>query len=232
MQPEPSTETRALIARWSAYCLPGGEEAARTVLGVRTTQQGQIRSAPGARWISFAADEFIDARSSNFCWNARMSTGPLSFLHVTDAYEQGHGRLELKAGILPLKKASGPDFDKGELQRYLASVVFCPAILLNHPSLEFTAVGPQTLRLRDTHDPHGSTVDFVLSGDGYPVACVAERPRMANKQTILTPWSAKPNDFREYEGMRIPTRLEVFWNLPEASFAYFRGEIKSLTVLR
>lgn len=182
--------------------------------------------------MSFTAEEFIDARVSSFRWKARMIASPLSFIHVTDAYEQGHGRLEFKAGVLPLKKSTGPDFDNGELQRYLASIVFCPAILLNHASLQCEAIGSRTLRLSDTQGPMGSAVDLELAEDGCPVACRADRPRMAGKQNVLTPWSAIPSDFHEHEGMRIPTRLEVFWHLPEAAFAYFRSEMTSVNVLR
>jgi hypothetical protein len=58
-----------------AFCLPGGEAAARLIRGVRTTQQGQFRMAPGARWASFTAKEFIDSGRSAFRWEARIGAG-------------------------------------------------------------------------------------------------------------------------------------------------------------
>jgi hypothetical protein len=36
----------------------------------------------------------------------------------------------------------------------------------------------------------------------------------------------------EWEGLRVPSRNEVTWHLPERPFVYYRGEITSLVVQR
>ena len=141
--------------------------------------------SPEARWIPFGAEEFIDATRSNFRWEARLDPGKIGSPTVIDAYEDGHGRLQVKlGGIVPVKKITGQDADKGEIQRYLASVVFCPPMLLNHPTLEWSAVGASTLRLRDCQDSTGATVDLHLSEEGAPLVCRANRPRMVGKQAV------------------------------------------------
>lgn len=96
-----------------------------------------MRMSPEARWIAFTAEQTIEARRSSFRWQARLSSGRLTPVTVTDAYEDGHGYLTVKAaGLIPLKKITGADADKGEMQRYLASAMFCPPALLNHPALD------------------------------------------------------------------------------------------------
>jgi hypothetical protein len=45
---------------------PGGENAARLIRRVRLTEKGEMRQSPDARWVSFTADETIDARQSGF----------------------------------------------------------------------------------------------------------------------------------------------------------------------
>lgn len=42
--------------------------------------------------------------------------------------------------LIPLADASGPDFDKGELQRYLAELAWCPYAVLNNNDLVFEPV--------------------------------------------------------------------------------------------
>jgi hypothetical protein len=230
---EPSSETRALLDRLSAFCLPGGEEAARTVRAVRSTQRGEIRSSPEARWMPFTAEEEIDAARSRFRWDARFARGKLGWIAVTDAYAEGHGWLAVKlGGLIPVKKVTGPDADKGELQRYLASILSCPAALLNHRWLEWTAAGPGALRVRDREDPAGATVDIETGPEGRPLACRADRPRLVGKDAVLTPWSAIPHEFRECEGLRIAQRMEVLWQLPDGPFPYFRSETTELKLLR
>jgi len=229
---EPSGETPTLLARLRGFCFPSGEESARRVRAVRTRQRGEIRSSPKGKWIPFSAEETIEARQSGFCWEARYQGGAMGWVTVTDAYEGGHGRLALKlGGMIPVRKAQGPEFDKGELQRYLASVMICPPILLNHPSLEWTVTGPQTLRVRDLDDPTDATVSIELNKDGRPLGCRAVRPMAVGKQTVETPWSGTCLEFREWEGFRAASRIEVFWEPPEGLFSYFRGEITSYVVL-
>lgn len=105
-------------------------------------------------------------------------------------------------------------------------------MLLNHPTLEWNVVGPSTLRFHDREAPTASTVDLDVSDDGCPLACHAPRPGLVGKQTILTPWSEIGSEFREYDGLRVATHLEVAWHLPEGPFTYFRGKLTSFTAVR
>lgn len=228
-----SDQTESLLARFRQFCFPDGEGAARAMTGVRVTEQGEMRMSPEARWIPFTAEQTIEARRSSFRWEARLSSGRLTPVTVSDAYENGHGYLTVKAaGLIPLKKITGADADRGELQRYLASIPFCPPALLNHPSLEWNAVGSLSLRVRDRNDPTGATVDLEITPEGRPVTCRAERPRLIGKQSVLTPWCGSYLEFREWEGLRVASRLEVSWQLPEGPFTYFRSELTSVAVLR
>jgi hypothetical protein len=228
-----SSQTLALLARLRAFCFPGGEDAARRIRAVRTTEKGEMRMSPKARWIPFTAEQFVDATCSSFRWDARLDPGKITSPVVTDAYEEGHGRLVIKiGGVLPVEKITGPHADRGELQRYLSSIAFCPPILLNHSSLDCNAVGPLTLRVRDREDPTGTTVDIDIGEEGCPLACRADRPRVVGKRAVLTPWSGASREFQECEGLRVAHELEASWLLPEGPFIYFRGEITSFVAVR
>jgi hypothetical protein len=230
---EPSEEAQTLLSRLRAFCFPGGEDSARLVCAIRTTERGEMRPSPSARWIPFSAEQVIDARRSSFRWEARYRGGRMGLVAVADAYEEGRGRLVVKlGGVIPIQKVLGPEVDRGELQRYLASIVLCPSIVLNHGSLEWTAVGPLTLRVRDREDPTGATVDVEMSAEGRPLVCRADRPRVVGKQTILTPWSGIGSEFRDWEGLCVASRVEASWHLPDGPFTYYRGEVTSFVLLR
>lgn len=225
--------TPDLLERLRTFFFPGGERAANTIQAIRTAQKGEMRMSPGARWIPFTAKEFMDATCSRFRWEARLDPGKVTAPTVIDAYERGHGVVQIKlGGVLPVKKITGPDADRGELQRYLGSMMFCPPMLLNHTGLEWTHAGPLRLRVRDRNDPTGATVYFDLSEDGQPLACHAVRPRLVGKDAVMTPWSGKGSQFREYEGLRVATHLEVSWQLPEGEFAYFREDLIEFMAVR
>jgi hypothetical protein len=222
----------APLARLTAYCLPGGTDAARGMRGIRTTQRGEIRSGPDARWNPFTAEEFVDATDSAFCWDAHMGEGRFTSVRVVDAYDHGHGRLVLKKGPIQLKKFVGPDVDKGELQRYLAYVGYCPAMIVHNPWLEFTTTGPLRLRVHDRRDVTGAFVDIDIDQAGRPLSTRAIRPMVVGKQVIPTPWAASGSETWEREGLRLWRRMEASWGPPDASFAYVRIELTSFEIVR
>jgi hypothetical protein len=228
---EASAETQLLLGRLRDFGMPGGIDAARQIHAVRVLEKGEMRSAPKAPWMPFTSETTMDARGSNFRWDAKMGSGSLRMVTVTDAYENGQGRLVAKVGgVVPVANLKGPEFDKGELQRYLASIVFCPPVLLHHPTLAWQAVGRRTLRVRDTADKTGATIDLELGEDGASFAISAERPRAVGKRTVLTPWYGFCNHPKEWYGLVIPACVEVAWQLPEGKFTYYRSEITSLEV--
>jgi uncharacterized protein DUF6920 len=237
---QPPDSAEKLLSSLHAFCFPDGEGAARQICAVKVAEKGEMRASPEARWIPFSAEQTIDATESHFLWTAHLHTAGIVPLTVTDAYEHGHGRLLAKVGPLITKESEGPVTSKGEIQRYLASLVYCPAMLLNHPSLEWTTAGPLTLRVHDRKGPTDASVEFELTESGKPVACTANRPRLAGKRMVMTPWMGVFNDFREHEGMRVPQRIEVSWlvspawlaNYHEGWFAYYRSEITSLAIIR
>jgi hypothetical protein len=230
--PATNAETQALLARLRTFCFPSGEDGVRKIDSIKTTQRGELRTAPGARWMPFTAEETYETRRSCFRWDARLGVGKLGWVGVTDAYEEGHGRLVIKlGGLVPMKKIAGPEMDEGELQRYLGSVVTCAPAIVNHASLEWTAIASETLRVRDLKDPTNATMDLDIGEDGRPLRCRADRPRMVGKQSVLTPWFGTCNEFREREGFNSANHVEAGWHLHDGPFVYFRSEVTSFTVL-
>jgi uncharacterized protein DUF6544 len=228
-----TAETQALLAQLRTFCFPGGEQAARQMRFIKTTQRGELRAAPGARWMPFTAGEVFETTRSSFRWDARLGGGRLGWIGVTDAYEGGHGRLVIKlGGIVPVKKIVGPDVDTGELQRYLSLLMAYSPAILNHASLEWKAPAARALRVRDVNDPTNATVELHFGPDGRPLSCHADRPRLVGKQSIPTPWCGTCVEFREWEGVNVASRVDATWHLADGPFTYYRSEITSFTVLR
>ena len=200
--------------------------------GVKLMLRGEIRSTPTARWMPFTAEQTIEATRSAFRWEAHLRAGPFHALAlaVTDGYESGQGWMMVRAGgVLRLARNEGPDVDEGELQRYLAEIVACPPALALNPSLEWTEIGPSTLRVRDRAADAGVLVDVEIGSDGRPLSCRADRPRAVGKRAVVTPWSRTFAEPREWEGLRVPTRLEAAWHAEDGVFTYVREETTSLT---
>lgn len=83
--------------------------------------------------------------------------------------------------IIPIVNASGPDFDKGELQRYLAELAWCPYAVLNNKDLVFEPVDGYAFSFREK---------FVLCAVKKTVATLQNRTSYTNLAIHLALLSA------------------------------------------
>ena len=166
-----------------------------------------------------------------FHWDARVRMAPLLSVAVTDAFEDGHGRLEVRFLRLRLAHSAGPDVEEGELMRFLAELPWCPFAMSN-PALQWSARDERSLRVAAQVGATSAAIDMQVDDIGRVVRIQAEgRPRLVGKQTVRTAWHGEFSDYREMGGFRLPARAEVAWDLPEGPFVYWRGEIIEAAVV-
>ncbi|PRP98503.1 hypothetical protein ENSA5_29730 [Enhygromyxa salina] len=188
-------------------------------------QEGTMRLQPNASWRPFTAEQWTSAREVAFCWHARVKMAPFVTMVIDDAFEGGHGRLDVKLwGRLPVAHDDGPELDRGEAMRYLAELPWNPAALLTNPELRF-AEGPEGSVRVWTGDPR-TYVDAHLDEAGDIVRTYSETRSMGDAGPA--PWEGRFSDYADLGGLRVPCRGEVSWLLPEGRFEYWRGEITSL----
>ena len=220
----------SLLERLKAFLFPAGDAAARAVPGIRTIQCGELRSSAKSAWKPFSAEEIVDATRSMFVWEATMGGG-LTAVQITDAYEDGHGRLIVRKGPVTLARMLGPHVDQGELQRYLGYIPYCPSMIVNNPFLDFTALGLNTLRIYDRSDPSQTWVELEIADDGGPLMVRATRPMVVGRRVVPTEWSATGRDWHEWNGIRMCGHLEAAWHPPDGQFTYVRIDVLSQAVI-
>ena len=216
-----------LVRRYVARALPGSVDIPDHV---RVTQAGVMRQSPRGRWLRFTADETLAVETVAFVWQARFSMGPLLTLSIVDRYADGDGRLEGRLwGRVPVLRSAGPATAEGQALRYLAELFWVPHALLANDGLEWDAVDERTVDVSTRVGSKRVTVRLGFDDSGDIVsAFTAARPRLVGKRAIATPWIGEVSEYAELGGVRIPTRAEVRWELPEGPFPYWRGTITSL----
>ena len=68
---------------------------------------------------------------------------------------------------------------------------------------------------------------LVFDQAGEIAQTVAERPRV-EAGNALTMWIGDDRDYEAFDGVRVPTRGEVRWELPEGPFTNWRGTTTSV----
>jgi hypothetical protein len=214
----------ALVRRYAERVLPGDSRSGRTV---RVEQTGEMILKPGARPRRFTATEEFATDRVAFSWRARFPMlGPLA-LRVTDSYDGHEGSLEVRALGLPVQRTRGPELARGEAFRYLAEIAWVPHAILANPELEWRELDERTAEVATRVGGERIAVRLLLNEAGEIAQTVAERPRVEAANAI-TPWIGVYGDYQELGGVRVPTRGEVRWELPDGPFTYWRGTITSL----
>jgi hypothetical protein len=196
----------ARIAAYRRRCVPDPPPAPH---GTLLEQRGRMRLAPDRRWLPFTAEQSVASDRTAFVWRARMTMAPLVRAVVEDAYEAGRGRLDAKVwGVLSVAHARGPEVDRGEAQRYLAELVWCPLALTANAELRYGQETDDSVRVWVNDEQ--TWVDLLFDGSGDIVGA---------RTTTRA---------RDGDGIRAPSRGEVWWETPEGRFVYWQGEVRSL----
>jgi hypothetical protein len=188
---------------------------------VRFSELGEMQLRPG-RWSPFLAEQEMHADRLEFAWHANFRTAPLVSLRVRDWYRAGAAGLDVRLWGIPLVRASGEDVARGEAMRYLAELVWVPQAFVSNRALEWREVDESSVDVATRVGRVRVAVTLRFDEAGDIAAMSAERPRRVGKQVIDTPWSGAFGNYRELDGVRLPTTGEVAWLLPDGLFTYFR----------
>ena len=124
--------------------------------------------------------------------------------------------------------ASGPEIDQGSTLRWLAESVWFPYALAGD-AVEWAAIDAHSARASLRTDGLPVQAIFDVDADGRIVGLHAERYRdVGGGRSALTPWSGRYSNYVEYGGFRVPSSVEVAWDLETGPFCYARFVITAL----
>lgn len=210
-----------LIERYLQRNLP---TASRCAGGTLFHQTGTIRLGSDRPWMPFTAEQTMDASTVEFVWHARFRMAPLLTGVVEDAFEDGEGRLDAKIwGVIPVAHARGLDVDRGEAQRYLAELAWCPMALVRNEELHFEAVDDRTVKVWAFDE---STYVDLLFDEHDDIVGARTTTRVRDDRAV--PWEGRFWGYREFGPVRAPAHAEVWWDEPDGRLVYWNGEVTDL----
>ncbi len=204
-------------------------EGAPRIRSAHLTQRGHMRPALGMPWLPMTAEQWFTAAPPGFVWRARARLAPLLWVAARDKYAHGAGEMLIKPlSLFTLARAGGPATDSGALLRYMAEMAWFPTALLPRPGLRWEPVDDHSARLIVADS--GQTLDLLYHFDAAGDLERVEGLRYlgSGPAAKLEKWQGSHSDWREFQGLRIPTRAEVRWTLAAGDFVYFRAQIETL----
>jgi hypothetical protein len=225
-----------LDARWDTLPVPIQRHltyaittAAPSVRIARLRHAGTFRTGPEQRWSPIAGEQYFSACVPGFVWFASMRVAPMVWIQARDRLVNGRGNMLIKLlSAFTIADASGPEIDQGAALRWLAESVWFPyAFAADTVSWEAIDARSARASLRTAGSPVQAI--FEVDQDGRIVQLHAERFRdLGGGRSVLTPWSGRYSDYAEFGGFRVPSSVEVTWDLTDGPFSYARFNLTAL----
>jgi hypothetical protein len=215
----------APVSRYLRWALP----TEKHIQEVRIRQVGTLRTdVHSDRWMLFEAEHIVVPPATGFVWNARVRVAPLLHVRVRDALVEGggSGQVSLLSAFTVGAAADTPEMNSGSLHRYLAEAVWYPTALLPSSKLKWTEIDA-TSALATLSD-HNMSVSlefrFAETGEITGIYTPARWGTFAGGYRQV-PWEGHFRDYRERDGVFVPTEGDVGWYIDNKWQAVWKGGI-------
>lgn len=217
------------VRRYLDAAIDEGRPRVRTV---RLRQRGGFRlGGASSPWRPLEATQHVTVRPPGFVWDARVDAFPLVPVRVVDSFVGGSGGLRASLlGLVDVADADpGTELDEGELLRYLAESVWFPTALLPGEGVAWEPIDDRSARATVSHRGTTASAVFRFDEEGMVARVSADRPReLPDGSFERTPWTGRFRNYRDRDGLRVPTEADVAWSLPAGDLTYWRAGVTDL----
>jgi hypothetical protein len=196
----------------------------------RVTQKARMKLKPEQQtWKEAHATQYTRLDAPGFIWTVKMDMLPMIRILGRDKYLDGQGEMRITLfGLFPIVQARGPKLDEGTLQRYLGELVWFPSLALS-PLIRWEALDAHSARATMRYRGVEGSGTFHFNENSDFARFEALRYRGDDAKAERQPWILTVKDYATFEGVRVPSRMEATWRLPEGDWTWLVLEISELT---
>ncbi|MCX9073426.1 MAG: hypothetical protein OIN88_02025 [Candidatus Methanoperedens sp.] len=213
------------VQKWLENSQVIGKERIRTV---RLKQKGLMRRKKGQPWMPAEAGQYFTIDEPGFIWKAKIKAAPLLYITGRDKYYEGNGNMLIKLlSLITVADARGKELDQSALLRYLGETVWFPTAALSS-YIKWEVIDSNSARA--TMSTVQRFFNTVISWSEVFCRFFAHHlyQMELNGQYVMETWSCPLKDYKEFNGIRIPTKGEAVWNLKTGDFSYYQVEITEI----
>ncbi|MFZ3064876.1 MAG: DUF6544 family protein [Nitrospirota bacterium] len=188
---------------------------------VRLRHNGQFKTGLKKDWIDIKGEQYYTTERPGFVWR-----GKTSLFTARDMYIEDKGRLTVSLfSLFKILDGKGEEYNQGELLRWLGEGVWFPTNLLPSEYLQWSPINATSARLAFKYKELSLfyTVRFNEQGEITEL----ETKRYMSKDKLET-WVGKASDYKEINGVVIPTKIEAIWRLKTEDFSYAKFNLKNI----
>jgi hypothetical protein len=214
------------VRRYLHYAVSAEASATRSA---RLKHDGFFRTKPNQKWLAIRGEEYFTVAVPGFVWNATVRPAPLLWIEARDLLQSGHGNMLVKINsAIIIADAKGPELDQGASLRWLGEAIWFPYAFVGD-QVRWEAIDDHSARATLIQPGLPVAAIFEIDDEGELTSLRSDRYRDLGKgQSVLTPWVAQCSEYRTFSGFRVPTAVDVAWEIDQQRFSYARFLVTTL----
>ncbi len=187
---------------------------------VRLQHDGYFKTSPKKDWIKIKGEQYFTAEKPGFIWK-----GKTSMFTARDMYIADKGRLVVTLlSLFKIVDGQGESFDQGELLRWLGESVWFPTNLLPSENLQWSPIDSLSAKL--IYNYNNINIYYIVSFNDKGEITQMQTERYMTED--LETWVGKFRNYKEINGILIPTEIEAIWKLEEGDYSYVKFNLKKI----
>jgi hypothetical protein len=180
------------------------------------------------KWYSAQAIQYITTQKPAFIWTVEMNMMPLITIKGRDKSYEGKGEMLIKLNsLINIVNEDGVKIDEGALQRYLAEIVWSPSSAIS-PYIEWEEIDSLTTKAIINYKGTVASGSFYFNEKGDFVKFTTMRYKDNILKAKRYPWVITVQEYKTFEGIRVPSKTKVTWELDKKDWTWLNLEIKDI----
>jgi hypothetical protein len=214
----------SIVQKWLKNSGAVGKEVIHTV---QLKQKGEMKMKPEQeKWYASEADQYFAVDNPAFIWKVEVEMMPIVFFTGRDKFFNGKGSMLIKVlSLINVVNSSDDEkINQGTLQRYLGEIVWFPTAAVS-PHVKWEEV--DSLKAKATMTYKGTTGSgiFSFNENGDFVKFSTMRYMGTGDEAQLNEWTISMNEYKVYDGIKIPVKGEAVWKLDTGDFTWYKLEV-------
>jgi hypothetical protein len=214
------------VRRYLQYAIREGAPAVRTA---HLRHGGDFRTKPDDSWFAIKGEQHFTVAKPGFVWNASIWPAPVVSIDARDRLLSARGNMLVKLfSTFAIADASGAEIDQGAQLRWLGECAWFPYAYVGD-DVQWEPIDARSARVTLRRDGLPVTAVVTIDDDGRLTELRAERYRdVGGGKSVLGRWNGRYSDYRQFNGFRVPTSVDVTWELEDGPFTYARFRVTAL----
>lgn len=200
------------------------------LFNARIIFEGRMRSKPTDNWMNFTSIQFnfFENPTRIFLMKASKMGIPATGLHI---YKNKKATMVIKiASLFKVVDAKGPEMNHGEtLMVFNDMCCMAPATLIDK-RIKWEVIDPLTVKATFTNDELSVIADLFFKENGELINFKSnDKYESTDGKTYHKfPWSTPIMEYKEINGLKIPSFAPTIFHKPEGDFCYGEFKLKEI----